>query len=203
MRVVGGQARGRRLRAPAGSGTRPTRDGVREAVFDMLGSLGELGRVEGAAVADLFAGSGALGIEALSRGAATAVFVDDDPRALAVVQANLGVLGTLPGRVEVVRSDVLGFLRRRGGAVGRAAGAAGAGAGSGGEPFDLVLCDPPYAFTGWAELFTLAPGRLVVAESGGPVDPGPGWAVLRWRRYGGSVVTLARPLATAPEKGTE
>ena len=118
MRVVAGRFRARRLEAPKGRDTRPTADRVREAVFSMLGPL------DGLAVLDLFAGSGALGIEALSRGAATAVFVERDARAAACVRRNLEVLGL---EAPVHRRGVLGFLAE---APGR---------------FDLVFLDPPYS----------------------------------------------------------
>jgi 16S rRNA (guanine966-N2)-methyltransferase len=117
VRVVAGEFRGRRLAAPRGTRTRPTADRVREALFSMLGD------VSGARVLDLYAGSGALGIEALSRGADSAVFVERDPRAVAAIERNLESLGV---EEEVLREDVVGFLRR----------------GSG--TFDLVFCDPPY-----------------------------------------------------------
>jgi 16S rRNA (guanine966-N2)-methyltransferase len=117
MRVVAGEFRGRRLAAPPGRGTRPTADRVREALFSMLGD------VSGLKVLDLFAGSGALGIEALSRGAASATFVESDSRAAAVVSRNLADLGA-EGAVR--RQDALAFLAS---AEGR---------------FDLVLADPPY-----------------------------------------------------------
>ena len=120
MRVIAGTARGRRLVAPAGQGTRPTSDRVREATFNALVSLGAL---EGAVVLDLFAGSGALGIEALSRGAEWAVFVERDRAALAALERNLEATGA-PG--EVRRQDVARFLARPEGT------------------FDLVFCDPPY-----------------------------------------------------------
>jgi 16S rRNA (guanine966-N2)-methyltransferase len=115
VRVVAGQLKGRRLRAP--SSARPTADRVREALFSILGD------VSGARVLDLFAGSGALGIEALSRGAASATFVERDARAAALVRRNLDSLG-IEG--EVVRRDALAFLRSAEG------------------PYDLVLVDPPY-----------------------------------------------------------
>lgn len=118
MRIVAGELRGRRLRAPAGRATRPTSDRVREALFAMLEP------VAGARVLDLYAGSGALGIEALSRSAAGAVFVDSDPRAIAAVRRNLADL-ELDG--EVVRADALDWLARAG------------------RCFDLVLIDPPYS----------------------------------------------------------
>jgi 16S rRNA (guanine966-N2)-methyltransferase len=117
MRVVAGDFKGRRLYAPRGGRTRPTADRVREALFSMLGD------VTGARVLDLFAGSGALGIEALSRGAASAVFVDSDPRAVAAIRRNLASVGAAG---EVRRQDVLRFLAGRAG------------------KFELVLVDPPY-----------------------------------------------------------
>ena len=119
MRVVAGWLRGRRIAAPPGRATRPTSDRVREALFSILGS------VEGACVLDLFAGSGALGIEALSRGAAAADFVESDGRAAATIRANLAALGLEHGAVH--RRDALAHLR------------AGAG------PYDLIFADPPYS----------------------------------------------------------
>ena len=117
MRVVAGTFKGRRLVAPRGTRTRPTADRVREALFSMLGDVG------GARVLDLYAGSGALGIEALSRGADSAVFVESDARAIAAIERNLASIGV---EATVSRQDVMRFL----------AGADG--------PFDLVFCDPPY-----------------------------------------------------------
>src|SRR4051794_20541590 len=102
MRIIAGTHRGRRLVAPPGRGTRPTSDRVREALFSILGR-----RVAGARVLDLFAGSGALGIEALSRGAAQATFVDDDPAAVRAIRANLGEIEG----AEVVRREARAFLR--------------------------------------------------------------------------------------------
>jgi 16S rRNA (guanine966-N2)-methyltransferase len=120
VRVIAGAHRGRRLTAPRGRATRPTSDRVREALFSILGD------VSGMRVLDLFAGSGALGIEALSRGAAEAVFVEADRRAARAVAANLEALGDPPARVRV--DDVLAYL-----------GAAPDGT------FDLVFADPPYS----------------------------------------------------------
>ncbi|MDP8955277.1 MAG: 16S rRNA (guanine(966)-N(2))-methyltransferase RsmD [Actinomycetota bacterium] len=173
MRVVAGSAGGRRLAGPPGTSTRPTSDRVREATFNALASLGA---IEGAVVLDLFAGSGALGIEALSRGASRATFVDHDPRALAVVRANLATTG-LAGAATVVRSDALRFVT--------AAPAAS---------FDLALLDPPYRFDdpSWIELLARVGAPLAVVESDRSVDPGPGWRTLRTRRYGGTVVLLAQ-----------
>jgi 16S rRNA (guanine966-N2)-methyltransferase len=165
---VAGTAGGRRLKVPASPGVRPTSAKVREAVF---ASLGSLGAVVGARVLDLFAGTGALGIEALSRGAASATFVESDPRAVEAIKANLATTGLVG---TVVRSDVLRFLENTS------------------EEYDLAVADPPYAFTEWDRLLAVLPAPLVAVESGAPVDPGPGWVILRSRRYGDSVVTLAR-----------
>ncbi len=118
MRVVAGAFKGRRLLSPRGRRTRPTSDRVRESLFSILGALEDL------TVLDLFAGSGALGIEALSRGAAEAVFVDRDRTAIAAVGANLASVGASS---RIVRADALGFLAR---AEGR---------------YDLVFVDPPYS----------------------------------------------------------
>jgi len=120
MRVIAGTARGRRLTAPAGRDTRPTGDRVKEALFSSLG------RLHGAVVLDLYAGSGALALEALSRGASHAVLVEQDAKALQAIAANLDTTG-LADRARVVRGDAVPFCR----------------APSGG-PFDLVLLDPPY-----------------------------------------------------------
>lgn len=173
MRVVGGTARGRRLVAPAGDRTRPTGDRARGAIFNALWSRGEL---DGARVVDLFAGSGALGIEALSRGAAHAVFVDSDPAARRAIFANLAACG-FTDRAEVVGRTVERFL----------AGLAGD------SPFDLAFCDPPYAFDAWAELLAARPAPLVVAEAGEPVDLPDGWACTREARYGAAWVGFLEP----------
>jgi 16S rRNA (guanine966-N2)-methyltransferase len=159
VRIVAGTHRGRRLAAPPGRATRPTPDRVREALFALIGP------VEGAAVLDLFAGSGALGLEALSRGAATATFVDRSPRAVAAIRANVRSLG-LEDRARVVGRDWRAAL-----AAERAAG----------RRFGLCLCDPPYSLLpriagsiGAALAPLMTPGGTVVIEhpSAGP-DPEP------------------------------
>src|SRR5215213_10048548 len=106
MRIVAGRHKGRRLRAPAGAGTRPTADRVREALFSILGSI------DGLRVLDLYAGSGALGLEALSRGAASATFVESARPALAAIRANLDAVGE---EADVVASDAIKWLRAAGG----------------------------------------------------------------------------------------
>jgi 16S rRNA (guanine966-N2)-methyltransferase len=177
VRVISGTAGGRRLVAPAGSTTRPTSDRVREATFNALGSLGA---IDGATVLDLFAGSGALGIEALSRGAASATFVDVDRAARAAVEANLAACG-LAAQAEVVASPGERFV----------ADAVRAGRG-----WDLALLDPPYGFEGWTELLAELPADLVAAESGrdlaelADLAAMPAWEVARSKRYGRTWVTL-------------
>lgn len=168
MRVVAGSARGRRLVAPKGNDVRPTGDRVREAVFNALGSLDTLAD---ATVLDLFAGSGALGIEALSRGAAHVTFVDASRDALDAIRTNLAACD-LDDRATVVRADAMTYL-------------------SAAEPVDVALLDPPYAFDGWSELLEAVPAQLVVIESDRPVAPGSRGRVLRERRYGGTVVVIA------------
>jgi 16S rRNA (guanine966-N2)-methyltransferase len=170
VRVISGTARGRRLVAPEGSGTRPTPDRVREATFNALGSLGA---VDEAAVLDLFAGSGAMGIEALSRGAARATFVDSDLAARRAIEANLAACG-LTAASEVVASPVERFL-----------------AGAQQRRWDLALLDPPYDFDGWPELLLDLPAQTAVLESSRAVDPPFGWEVVRSKRYGRTHVVIA------------
>jgi 16S rRNA (guanine966-N2)-methyltransferase len=149
MRVIAGRYGGRRLQAPPGAATRPTADRVREALFSILGT-----RVREATVLDLFAGAGTLGLEALSRGAASATFVDSAPAALRALRANLAALGA---DAEVVRADALRWLRAASG---------------GGRQYSLVFLDPPYrraealgAALSDALPAVLGPDALLVAES--------------------------------------
>jgi 16S rRNA (guanine966-N2)-methyltransferase len=177
--VIAGKYGGRRLRAPKGRATRPTSERVREAVFSALGEL------EGAVVLDLFAGTGALAIEALSRGAARAVLVERDQRALVAIRANLAELDLGPKQAEVRRGEAGGALRnareRR-------------------ETYDLVFVDPSYRHAGvlGRELGValpplLAPGARVVWESDRRTEPPalPLEVELR-RRYGDTVITIHR-----------
>jgi 16S rRNA (guanine966-N2)-methyltransferase len=172
MRVVAGTARGRKLVAPPGDRTRPTTDRVREAVFNALVSRIDL---EGARVVDLFAGSGALGIEALSRGAAHATFVDRDAAARRAIARNLDVCG-FTNRATVTGTPVERWLSQQCNGTAEAPG------------YDLALCDPPYAWEGWSELLSARPAPFVVAEAGAPVAPPPGWDLAREARYGGTWV---------------
>lgn len=178
MRVVGGTARGRTLVAPPGSRTRPTSDRVREAIFNALYSRGG---VEGATVADLFAGSGALGIEALSRGAVHATFVDRDRSARHAIRRNLDACG-FGDRATVVSAPVERWL----GGLGDEA------------RFDVVFCDPPYAFEAWPDLLVALPAELVVIEAAAPVALAEGWSIARSARYGGTWVGFAVPPADPP-----
>lgn len=179
MRIIAGEARGRRLagvgRGDAGAHLRPTSDRVRESLFSVLAGMGA---IEGAEVLDLFAGTGALGLEALSRGAAAARFVETGRVALGLLQENIRLTG-MGTRAQVVRRDA-----RRLGAVA-------------GAPASLVFLDPPYGkgmgeqaliaaiAGGW-----LAQGALVVWEESGAVVPPPGCTLRDRRRYGDTHVTL-------------
>jgi 16S rRNA (guanine966-N2)-methyltransferase len=184
---VAGTARGRRLVAPEGRDTRPTLDRVREAVFNSLVSLGA---VEGARVLDLFAGSGALGIEALSRGADHATFVELDRSARRAVAANLAATG-LAQRADVVAADARAHLDRL--------------VREGGSTIDLVLLDPPYASDDalWEDLLdrvaAAAPAAVVVTESDRDVPVPAGWHALRTKRYGGTLVSVLMPPTPSPE----
>ena len=177
MRVIAGTYGGRRLQAPPGEATRPTSDRVREALFSILGD-----RVDGARVLDLFAGSGALGLEALSRGAASATFVDSAPAAIRSVRANLAALGA---EAEVVRSDALRWLRA---------------APSGARQYDLVFLDPPYRRAGElgaplsaALAPVLAEGALVVAEADRRAPLELTMPATDERRYGDTLIRLHAP----------
>ncbi len=172
MRVIAGEAKGRRLIAPRGLTTRPATDRLRESVFGMLGA-----RCEGARVLDLFAGSGALGIEALSRGAASATFVERDAAAADAMRRNLEATG-FAHRATVVRGDVEAFLR----------GTVGA--------FDLVFVDPPYAETVLLSLLLAGPdlrrlstGTVLVRAQQKHAPPVPDhWTAERERVIGDDVV---------------
>jgi 16S rRNA (guanine966-N2)-methyltransferase len=179
MRVIAGQLGGRRLKAPKGRATtRPTSDRVREAVFSMLD------RVEGEHVLDLFAGTGALGIEALSRGAKRAVFIERDASALEALEANLQALGLEAEEAEVRRAEALTALRS---ARARA------------ETYDLILIDPPYRRASdlgrelsLALSSLLAPEARVVVESDRRVPLELPWEIVKERRYGDTSITIHR-----------
>ena len=176
MRVVAGRFGGRRLRAPAGRATRPTSDRVREALFATLGAL------DGAVVLDLFAGSGALGIEALSRGAARAVLVERDARAVRVIRENLASLSLGGDEARVLQIPVRRALRD---------------ARERGDAYDLVLLDPPYrdAARLGPELTealppVLNPSARVVSESDRRHPLELGLELHDERRYGDTLIRI-------------
>jgi 16S rRNA (guanine966-N2)-methyltransferase len=177
VRVVAGRFGGRSLQAPRGFATRPTSDRVREALFSILGES-----VVGAGVLDLFAGSGALGLEALSRGASGATFVDTSPAAVATIRRNLEALGVT---AEVRRQDAVAYLR---------------GASRGARQYDLVFLDPPYRHASalGQELSAalgpvLAPPARVVAESDRRAPLDLDLSLLDERRYGDTLIRLYGP----------
>ncbi len=191
-RIIGGSAGGRRLRTPPGEATRPTSDRVREALFSALEA--ELGSLSGLRVLDLYAGSGAVGLEAMSRGAGVLTAVESDRRTAKLVQQNATTLGLR--QVEVVAQPVARFLRQRPSA-----------------PYDVVFLDPPYAL-GNADLEEalallvaedwLVTGSVVVVErSTRSVEPAwpQGLAREREKAYGETVLWYVRADSTDPAEG--
>ncbi len=178
MRVVGGDLRGRPLATPRDNAIRPTTDRTREAVFNMLAHRFG-GRLEGTRALDLFAGTGALGIEALSRGAAYCVFIEESAEGRGLIRTNVESFG-LTGRTKIFRRDATGLGD---------AGTLG--------PFGLVFADPPYGkglgekalrsarAGGW-----LAAGALCVVEEAATAafEPGPGFSIVEERSYGETVI---------------
>ena len=174
MRIAGGEFRGRVLHAPKGLDVRPTQDRVREALFSMLQN--EIG---GARFLDLFAGSGSVGLEALSRGAAMATFVEQSPHSLSSITKNIAMLKA-ESRCNVIRADVYAWIA----------------AAHDGLDFDIVYADPPYALGaehGYADMLTrladggiVKPGGLFVVEMrhGQTPDTSPAWELCRDRTYG-------------------
>ncbi|HEX6024661.1 MAG TPA: 16S rRNA (guanine(966)-N(2))-methyltransferase RsmD [Solirubrobacter sp.] len=174
MRVIAGTYGGRILKAPPGSATRPTADRVREALFSILGA-----RVVDARVLDLFAGSGALGLEALSRGAREVTFVDDAAAAIRAIRANLQALGA---EAKVQRMDALRFV---------------AAASGNGAQYDLIFLDPPYRQGGRfarplseALPAVLAPGAVAVAESDRRAPLALDLSLHDERRYGDTLIRI-------------
>jgi 16S rRNA (guanine966-N2)-methyltransferase len=189
VRITGGLYRGRAITAPPGDATRPTADRARQAVFNMLEHAGWSPRLADSRVIDLFAGSGALGLEALSRGAAACVFVDNDEAARAAIRDNLDALdarGGLSGRSRILRRDATALGERS------TAGVA---------PFDFAFLDPPYGqglgaralgalgAGGWLE----AGAICVLEQAAREPDPTvPGFQTLDARRYGAARIQLLR-----------
>ena len=177
MRIIAGQFRGRPLISPAGQATRPTADRVREALFSMLAS--RIGSFEGLRVADLYAGSGALGLEALSRGAAHATFVENGRLAQAGLKANAEKLG-VSDHIQILGGSALALPRS--------------------EPFDLIFADPPYSMGSGSAVVSavakadwLAPSGWMSVETDrrDPVEPG-GYEIDTEREIGRARITLLR-----------
>jgi len=174
MRIIAGTHRGARIAAPKGLATRPTGDRVREAAFNLIGP------VDGARVLDLFAGSGALGLEALSRGAESVTFVESDKGACRTISENLEKLKLTGARVTC--GDAVWALRQES------------------RPYDLILVDPPYE--AWSELEPklaqhlprlLAAEGLLVVETGARTEPALPLPIRTSRRYGSARLTLFEP----------
>ena len=190
MRIAGGEWKGRDIKVPSGDAVRPTQDRVREALFSMLQF-----ELQGASVLDLFAGSGSVGLEALSRGASRATFVEVAPRHLACLQANIALVKAA-ARCTVVKADVYAWLD-----------AAPAGA------FDVAYTDPPYelgAEKGYARVLGVLAGRNVVKEGGLFVaemkahqtpDASPLWDLVRDRVYGQTRIAVYRRKLPLPNTG--
>jgi 16S rRNA (guanine966-N2)-methyltransferase len=179
MRIIAGEWRGRPIEAPPGRGTRPTADRVRETLFSMLAS--RLGSFKDLRIADLFAGSGALGFEALSRGAASATFVESDARAAAAIRRNAAKLGA-EYRILLIGDSALALPRS--------------------EPFDMIFADPPYGTGSGSAVVTavmsagwLAPGAWMSVETArtDQIDPGD-LAIEGTRDVGRARLTLLRRL---------
>jgi len=142
-----------------------------------------MGGVEDLAVVDLYCGSGAMGVEALSRGAASATFVDHDAAALEAVRANLEAVGLGDAPATVLRAELPGWLERSG-------------------PFDLAFCDPPYAFDDWRTLLGWLQADVAILESAQDIEVPAGWEVKRSRRYGGTRVTVVRQVPSPSAIGS-
>jgi 16S rRNA (guanine966-N2)-methyltransferase len=166
VRVIGGVARGRPLRAKLPAQVRPTTDFAREAIFSMLESRGGLVDL---VVADLYCGSGAMGIEALSRGAAHVYFVDSDPACLEAARQNLASL-SLPGRATFLRATLPAWTAP--------------------GDLDLVLADPPYGPLDLAALLAGVSASRAVIENDREMEAPEGWVVAKAKRYGTTLVTM-------------
>lgn len=184
MRIVGGRFKGRALAAPPGAATRPTSDRARESIFNVLEHAAWSPGCDGRRVLDLFAGAGALGLEAMSRGSAFALFVETDSAARGAIRRNIEALG-LFGNTRIHRRDATDLGEKPAGLS---------------DPFDLVFLDPPYGrglgeralarlgAGGW-----IAPGALAVFECGAEETPAtPGYETLDQRRYGAAKVLFLR-----------
>jgi 16S rRNA (guanine966-N2)-methyltransferase len=173
VRVVAGEARGRRLTAKLPAHVRPTTDLVREAVFSSLAARVGL---DGATAADLYCGSGAMGIEALSRGASSCTFVDDDPACVAAARANLEAVGLADHDATFVRARLPAWRPS--------------------VRLDVVFCDPPYGELDVAALLDGLEAGVVVLETDRDVEAPKGWETSGGRRYGGTLITMLKPTSS-------
>jgi 16S rRNA (guanine966-N2)-methyltransferase len=177
MRIVAGEFRGRQLKSPTWQGLRPTSDRLRETLFNIVGPS-----VRGARVLDGYAGTGAIGLEALSRGAAQVTFVEQDPRAVKLIEANLAMLGASGAIIRAGLADAVTRL--------------------GGQVFDLIILDPPYADTAAADALAAAHPlaaagtRVVVEHATRHVPPGEhlGLRLTRTVKAGDSALSFYEPL---------
>ena len=179
LRVVGGKYGGRKLATPRGDQTRPTSDMAREGLFNALSHLVEW---EGLLALDLFAGSGALGIEAISRGAERVVFVESHGKTVTLIRENLRSLGVEPERARVLKADVAAWLEK----IPEAG-------------FGLVLMDPPYAYAGYESVLkrlarqpAVASGALIVVEADRTreLEPPANLELVRLKRYGDTQIFI-------------
>ncbi len=203
MRIIAGQAKGKRIAIPPHSAIRPTSDRVREAIFNALFSLGG---VEAKLVVDVFAGSGALGLEALSRGASHAVFIEQDSTAARILRGNIQALA-FQEQATIIKSDALTWL---------------------GEPrvptqkvlpppvlrdekpsskisdfeFDIAFCDPPYDFKSWDKLLASLNCRWLVAESNRKLELNSLWKIHKFKRYGTTFISIAEKFMSDSEMKT-
>ncbi len=173
MRVISGAARGRRLEAKLPDGVRPTSDRVKEAMFSLLFSMGGVADWD---VLDLFCGSGALGIEALSRGAASVTFVDAELRSIKAVEENLVRCDLGLASSERYRAQLPGWQSAR--------------------HFDLALADPPYDFDQWPALLETVSAEVVIVESAREIEVPARYQTTKSRRYGTTLLTVLEPAET-------
>lgn len=179
MRVIAGTARGRKIKAPDGRGTRPITDRAKEGIFNMLGPIIDL---EDVRVYDLFAGSGSFGLECLSRGAGHVTFVERDRAAARVVQANIDTLG-FTDRARVLNTTVESAV--------------------GGMPeVELVFCDPPYADDVWLDLLPRIRADVLVGHAASEVALTAEWDAVRRRTYGRAEIVIAEAAGAEEEVET-
>lgn len=168
MRVIAGSARGRKLIAPDGQGTRPITDRAKEGIFNMLLPIIEL---DDCRVLDLFAGSGSFGLECLSRGAAHVTFVERNRQAAAVIQRNVDTLG-FADRATLLTANVESVVRTA-------------------PAVELAFCDPPYTDDVWADLLPMVPAEVLVGHASFDIPLTEAWVELKRRTYGRSRIVIA------------